>query len=316
MPPAAGAASEARAYLDHLAVERGLAKNTLSSYRRDLDRYLGYLDNRGLSSLNAVREPDVQGFLGSLREGSPDHPPLSATSAARTIVAVRGLHRFAVREGSAELDPSRGVRPPAATRKLPKAIPFEDVERLLHAADAADPGSARALRDRAMLEVLYGTGARISEVVGLAVDDLDLVEGIVRLLGKGSKERIVPFGSYARDAVRRYLATGRPALAAGASPGRAVGPSMFLNARGGQLSRQSAWAVLRTAAARAGLSGAISPHTLRHSFATHLLDGGADVRVVQELMGHASVTTTQIYTLVTVERLREVYASAHPRALG
>jgi integrase/recombinase XerD len=306
----------AGAYLDHLAVERGLAANTLSSYRRDLLRYVAYLDARGLSSVDAIREADVEMFLGVLREGDDVHPPLSATSAARTIVAVRGLHRFAVREGTAQIDPSSGVRPPTATRRLPKAIPFEEVERLIHAADAFDPGSARALRDRAMLEMLYGTGARISEIVGLAVDDIDLDDGIVRLFGKGSKERIVPVGGYARDAVRRYLASGRPELAAHAPAARAAGPAVFLNNRGGRLSRQSAWTVLRTAADRAGLAGSISPHTLRHSFATHLLDGGADVRVVQELMGHASVTTTQIYTLVTVERLREVYASAHPRALG
>jgi integrase/recombinase XerD len=304
----------AGAYLDHLAVERGLAANTLTSYRRDLMRYVGYLDSLGLATVDVVREADVEGFLGRLREGDDEHPPLSATSAARTIVAVRGLHRFAVREGNALVDPSSGVRPPAATRRLPKAIPFEDVERLIHAADAGDPGSARALRDRAMLEMLYGTGARISEVVGLAVDDIDLDDGIVRLFGKGSKERIVPVGGYARDAMRRYLAAGRPELAAHAA--RGSGSAVFLNNRGGRLSRQSAWTVLRAAAERAGLSGSISPHTLRHSFATHLLDGGADVRVVQELMGHASVTTTQIYTLVTVERLREVYASAHPRALA
>jgi integrase/recombinase XerD len=316
MAAAVGPAAEVRAYLDHLAVERGLAPNTLSSYRRDLNRYVAYLEHLGVASIDAVEERDVEAFLAGLREGDDEHPPLSATSAARTIVAVRGLHRFAVREGSAQADPSSGVRPPAAARRLPKAIPFEDVERLIHAADAADPSSARALRDRAMLELLYGTGARISEVVGLAVDDLHLEDGLVRLFGKGSKARVVPVGSYARDAVKRYLADGRPALVAAAPIGRGGVPALFLNARGGRLSRQSAWTVLRAAAERAGLAGSISPHTLRHSFATHLLDGGADVRVVQELMGHASVTTTQIYTLVTVERLREVYASAHPRALG
>jgi integrase/recombinase XerD len=316
MAPAGNPASSVRAYLDHLAVERGLAANTLSSYRRDLTRYVGYLDRLGVASIGAVSESDVEAFLARLREGDDAHPPLSATSAARAPPPVRGLHRFAVREGTAELDPSSRIKPPAAARRLPKAIPFEDVERLLNAAGGADPGSARALRDRAMLEMLYGTGARISEVVGLAVDDLDLDDGIVKLFGKGSKERIVPVGTYARDAVRRYLADGRPLLAAGAPGGRGTAGALFLNARGGRLSRQSAWTVLRAAAERAGLSGAISPHTLRHSFATHLLDGGADVRVVQELMGHASVTTTQIYTLVTVERLREVYASAHPRALA
>lgn len=309
-----------RSYLDHVAVERGLATNTLMSYRRDLRRYaafladLAHVDSGGLG---AVTEADVSAFLSALRQGDDQHPPLSATSAARTIVAVRGLHKFAVREGSIDNDAAGGVRPPAPTRRLPKAIPFEDVEKLLDAVAGVD--TPRGLRDRALLELLYGTGARISEAVGLAVDDLDLGGGVVRLLGKGTKQRIVPVGSFARDAVRAYLDHGRPALVAAGSAGgvgRTARAAVFVNARGGRLSRQSAWTVLRAAAARAGLSEPISPHTLRHSFATHLLDGGADVRVVQELLGHASVTTTQIYTLVTVDRLREVYASAHPRALA
>jgi integrase/recombinase XerD len=313
-----------RGYLDHLTVERGLAKNTLSSYRRDLRRYAGFLDGIERvrdAGLSAVTEADVAGFLASLRRGDDEHPPLSATSAARTIVAVRGLHKFAVREGTVDVDAASGVRPPTPSRRLPKAIPFEEVERLLNAAGSG--GTPRELRDRALLELLYGTGARISEAVGLAVDDLDFETGVVQLFGKGSKERIVPMGSYARDALRAYLDLGRPVLVAGASsvagvtaaPGKADRGAVFVNARGGRLSRQSAWMVLRHAAQRAGLAPSISPHTLRHSFATHLLDGGADVRVVQELMGHASVTTTQIYTLVTVDRLREVYASAHPRAV-
>jgi len=304
-------------YLDHLSVERGLAKNTLSSYRRDLRRYAEFLaavDGVGRANLAAVGENDVAAFLAALRRGDDHHPPLSATSAARTIVAVRGLHRFAVREGTVDADAAGGVRPPTPARRLPKAIPLEDVERLLAA--TGEGRTPRELRDRALLELLYGTGARISEAVGLAVDDIDFDSGVVRLFGKGSKERIVPVGSFARAALRRYLDSGRPALMAHASGVRGARAAVFVNARGGQLSRQSAWTALRAAARRAGLSDAISPHTLRHSFATHLLDGGADVRVVQELMGHASVTTTQIYTLVTVERLREVYASAHPRALG
>jgi integrase/recombinase XerD len=311
-----------RGYLDHLAVERGLAKNTLSSYRRDLRRYAEFLATAGRSSLADVGEGDVAEFLAALRRGGDEHPPLSVTSAARTIVAVRGLHKFAVREGSVEVDAAGAVRPPAPARRLPKAISVEDVERLLAGAGSAD--SPRELRDRALLEVLYGTGARISEAVGLAVDDVDFDAGVVRLFGKGSRQRVVPLGSYARTSLERYLRLGRPVLLASApspaKPARAmtatVRGAVFVNARGGQLSRQSAWTVLRAAAERAGLTGAISPHTLRHSFATHLLDGGADVRVVQELLGHASVSTTQIYTLVTVDRLREVYASAHPRALG
>ena len=306
------------AWLDHLAVERGLATNTLSSYRRDLRRYEAHLTGAGIHDLTQVTEDHVSGFLVALRAGDEQHPPLSATSAARSVVAVRGLHRFGVREGLCRTDPSREVRPPAPARRLPKAISVAQVEQLLAAAGSGDPPLAG--RDRALLELLYGTGARISEVVGLAVDDLDLTGAggpaepcLVRLDGKGGRQRVVPVGSFAQRAVADYLTTSRPVLAAGGRSGGAL----FLNARGGPLSRQSAWAVLRSAARRAGLPDAesVSPHTLRHSFATHLLDGGADVRVVQELLGHASVTTTQVYTLVTVDRLREVYATSHPRAL-
>ena len=300
-----------RTYLDHLSVERGLAANTLSSYRRDLRRYAEFLAQQGVDDLGAVTEALVSSFLVRLREGDDDHQPLGATSAARTVVAVRGFHKFAVRDGLAKADPASAVRPPSPTKRLPKALPLSDVEAILEAAGA--PGTTLALRDRALLEVLYGTGARISEAVGLDVDDLDLTDGTVLLRGKGSKERVVPVGSFARDAVEAYLVRGRPELVA-AGNGRTTGGALFLNARGGRLSRQSAWAVLAKAADRAGVTRDVSPHTLRHSFATHLLDGGADVRVVQELLGHASVTTTQVYTLVTVDNLREVFAVAHPRA--
>ncbi|MFI6522684.1 site-specific tyrosine recombinase XerD [Spirillospora sp. NPDC050679] len=302
-----------RTYLGHLAVERGLAANTLSSYRRDLRRYLAVLTGRGREGIDQVTEDDVRAFLAGLREGDADHPPLAAGSAARAVVAVRGLHRFALREGLAGDDPARDVRPPTPPRRLPKAISIEEVERLL-AATATEEGAAaaaRGLRDRALLELLYGSGARISEAVGLDVDDIDLDEGFARVSGKGGKTRVVPIGDYARRAVAAYLVRARPELS-GAGRG---GPALFLNARGGRLSRQGAWMVLRAAAERARLSE-VSPHTLRHSFATHLLDGGADVRVVQELLGHASVTTTQVYTLVTVQLLREVYATSHPRARG
>ena len=299
-----------RGYLDHLAVERGLATNTLASYRRDLRRYADFLAERGIQDPGAIGEQDVSGFLRSLRDGNAEHSALGASSAARAVVAVRGLHRFLLREGLAPSDPAIAVRPPTPPRRLPKAISLEYVERLMAAAVA--DGAPLALRDRALLEVLYGTGSRISEAVGLDRDDLDLHAGTVLLRGKGGKQRIVPVGSYARDAVEAYLVRARPQLAA---TGRST-PALFLNARGGRLSRQSAWTVLRTVAGRAQLATHISPHTLRHSFATHLLDGGADVRVVQELLGHASVTTTQIYTLVTVDRLREVYAAAHPRAIA
>lgn len=303
-------AKTVRDYLDHLAVERGLSANTLLAYRRDLRRYTEVLAARGVESVGAAGESDVAEFLARLREGDPDHPPLLASSAGRAVVAVRGLHRFAVREGLAATDPARHVRPPTPPRRLPKAIPVDDVERLIEA--AAFDRTPLAQRDGALLELLYATGARISEAVGLAVDDLDLDQGVVKLTGKGGKQRVVPVGSYAREALTGYLVSARPGLVA---EGRGSA-ALFLNSRGARLSRQSAWLLLRTAADRAGLTGAVSPHTLRHCFATHLLDGGADVRVVQELLGHASVTTTQIYTLVTVDRLREVYATAHPRARG
>jgi integrase/recombinase XerD len=307
-----------RSYLDHLTVERGLAANTLSSYRRDLARYLHALAAAGVTELSAVTERHVSAYLAGLREGDTDHPPLVASSAARAVSAVRGLHRFAQRERLTDADPAREVPPPPLPRRLPKAIEVGEVERLLAAAGAGDAaGGPRGLRDRALLELLYGTGARISEAVGAAVDDLDLDDGTVLLHGKGGRSRLVPVGGYAVAAIRAWLRTGRPALAA-AGRGSDPGSALFLNARGGRLSRQSAWAILREAAARAGLETggprAVSPHTLRHSYATHLLDGGADIRVVQELLGHASVTTTQVYTLVTVERLREVYAMSHPRA--
>ncbi|WP_431908840.1 site-specific tyrosine recombinase XerD [Nonomuraea jabiensis] len=292
-------------YLAHLAVERSLAANTLASYRRDLRRYVDHLHARGRAELDEVGEADVLAFLAALREGDGEHPALVASSAARAVSAVRGLHRFALREGVTAHDPAHEVRPPRQPRRLPKAISVDEVERLI-AASGPD-GAPLTLRNRALLEVLYGTGARISEAVGLAVDDLE--DDQVRLRGKGERMRVVPLGRYARSALDAYLVRARPGLLA---HGRGT-PAVFLNARGGRLTRQGAWEVLQAAAERAELHG-ISPHVLRHSFATHLIDGGADVRVVQELLGHASVTTTQVYTLVTVDKLREVYAAAHPRA--
>jgi integrase/recombinase XerD len=298
-------------YLDHLAVERGLAVNTLGAYRRDLRRYTDFLTGRGLDDPDRVREAEVTDFLAAIRTGDDGSAPLSAASAARTVVAVRGFHRFLVLEGRTAIDPAGQVQPPSTPKRLPKAISLDAVERVLVAASSGDADSPTSLRDRALLELLYGCGARISEAVGCAVDDLDQEEGLVRLHGKGSKQRVVPIGSYAVAAIGAYLVRGRPTLAA-----RGKGtPAVFLNARGGPLSRQSAWAVLAGAADRAGLTGKVSPHTLRHSFATHLLEGGADVRVVQELLGHASVTTTQLYTQVTADTLREVYTATHPRAL-
>jgi integrase/recombinase XerD len=332
-------------YLDHLTVERGLAEHTLQAYRGDLRRYAATLGAAGRTGIGEVTTRDVAEFLAGLRQGGEGRPPLAASSAGRAVVAVRGLHAFAAAEGLAASDPARQVRPPAPPRRLPRALPVADVERLLDAAGTGD--GPRPLRDRALLELLYATGARISEATALDVDDLDLAErsltaiagtgqpgrgrpdggrgssgtgaglalpATVRLSGKGDKQRVVPVGSYARQAVDQYLVRARPALAAAARTASAS-PAVFLNARGGRLTRQGAWGALRAAAERAGIDG-VSPHTLRHCFATHLLDGGADVRVVQELLGHASVSTTQVYTLVTADKLREVYASAHPRALG
>ncbi|GAA3047006.1 site-specific tyrosine recombinase XerD [Actinokineospora globicatena] len=301
--------SALRTYLDHLAVERGTATNTLDGYTRDLNRYLDHLAGHGVRDLVDVGERHVTSFLVLLREGDADHPPLAASSAARAVVAVRGLHRFAVREGLVEHDVARAVKPPTPPRRLPKALPVDDVLRLLEAPSGDTPGE---LRDRALLEVLYSTGARISEVVGLDRDDIDATERTVLLDGKGGKQRLVPIGRPALEALDAYFVRARPGFAAAGRGTAAV----FLNRRGGRLSRQSAWNVLKAAAEHAGIAVPVSPHTLRHCFATHLLEGGADVRVVQELLGHASVTTTQIYTLVTVTTLREVYATAHPRAIG
>jgi integrase/recombinase XerD len=296
-------------YLSHLGVERGLADNTLHSYRRDLRRYTTHLHERGIETPGAVAETDVLAFLGALRTGDTEHPALGAASAARAVVAVRGFHRFCLREHLVASDVSAAVKPPRPAARLPKALPLSDVEAILAASGEA--GTSLAKRDRALLEVLYGTGARISEAVGLDVDDLDQTEGTALLRGKGGKQRLVPVGSFALAAVDDYLTVSRPTLVSA----KLASPALFLNARGGRLSRQSAWTVLAKAAQRAGVTTEVSPHTLRHSFATHLLDGGADVRVVQELLGHASVTTTQVYTLVTVEKLREIYATAHPRAV-
>jgi integrase/recombinase XerD len=305
-------ARSAQAYRDHLAVERGLAPNSLAAYGRDLRRYLAFCASRGITAVDEVTEADLGDFLVWLRAGDAAHRPLAAASAARTLVAVRGFHRFAQLEGIAVADPGRQVRPPTAARRLPKALTVDEVTAIL-TSTGGTASDARGLRDRALLELLYGTGARISEAVGLDLDALDLDGGVALLHGKGGKQRLVPMGRHARAALEAYLVRARPGFVAGVAGGQSA---VFVNTRGGRLTRQSAWSILRDAAERAGVSGDVSPHTLRHSFATHLLDGGADVRVVQELLGHASVTTTQVYTKVTVERLREVYALAHPRARG
>ena len=290
-------------YLDWIAVERSLSRNTVSAYSRDLERYLTYLSTLGIDTLDDIDTGDAAGFSEFLADEG-----LSRSSIARTLTAVRSFHRFCTSEGWTQSSPARDLTLPKQDRRLPKPITIEQVTALIEAAGAQDPPAGP--RDAALIELLYGTGARITEALSLDVDDVDTEGGSVRLFGKGNKERIVPLGSYAVEAVSAYLVRARPALA---QKGRGT-PRLFLNLLGRPLSRQSAWAVIQDAAARAGIEEHISPHTLRHSYATHLLSGGADIRVVQELLGHASVTTTQIYTAVTIETLRETYAISHPRA--
>ncbi|MDN5605309.1 site-specific tyrosine recombinase XerD [Rothia sp. HC945] len=318
-----------RRYLQHLTVERGLSDNTLTSYRRDLDRYLSFLvGQRHVREPRDITTDDVRDYIQYLARPKTDGGcGLSTRSVARGVVSARGLHKFWLLEGLTEHDPAETVTPPSAGERLPKALPVETVTRILEAPDRETPAG---LRDAALLEFLYSTGARISESIGVDRDDLssdfgpdgrDVQEdpngdpvagGVVRLLGKGGKERLVPVGSYAHEAISSYLVRARPLFA---SKGKGT-PALFLNARGGRLTRQGAWLVLKKAAERANITAELSPHTLRHSFATHLIEGGADIRVVQELLGHSSLTTTQIYTKVTADTLREVFLTSHPRALG
>lgn len=303
-------------YLNHLAIERGLADNTLASYRRDLTRYATYLASQGVIDPRIISKKHVRDFAASCAEPGPDGTqPLAQRSIARIISGVRGAHRFWYTEGTTPTDPAATVRPPTPAARLPKAVALPDITRLLESPDISTPAG---LRDRALLEFLYSTGARISEAITVDLDDIIIekddaaptLPAVARLFGKGSKERVVPVGSYAARAIEDYLVRGRPALAA---KGKGT-PALFLNARGGRLTRQGAYLILKTHAEKAKIRAELSPHTLRHSFATHLLEGGADIRVVQELLGHASVTTTQVYTKVTAETLREVFAASHPRA--
>lgn len=302
-------ADERETYLAYVTVERGLSPHTIAAYRRDISRYESFLVARGHRGLATTTRADVAAFSEAIVTGADGGRPLAPASASRTVVAIRGWHKFAVAEGWTAEDPSSEVKPRALPQRLPKAISPDAVARILAQAGSGD--GIAALRDRALLEVLYATGARVSEATGLAVDDVSLEPGeqAVLLRGKGRKERVVPVGQYAADALSAYLVRARPAFAAAGTGTSAL----FLNSRGAQLSRQSAWAILKVAAQSAGVDD-VSPHTLRHSFATHLMSGGADVRVVQELLGHASVTTTQIYTAVTQDALREVYEASHPRA--
>ena len=291
-------------YLRHLAIERGLAANTLAAYRRDLDGYASFLADSGVETPEGVEPAHVAAYarhLGSRPEGA-----LVASSMARMLSSVRGFHRFLLGEGVVPTDVASDTKPPKLGSRLPKAITIEQMGMVLAATDGDE---LQQLRDKALLELLYATGARISEAVALNVDDV--IDGdVVRLFGKGNKQRIVPVGSFARAAVDAYLVRARPLLS---GRGKAT-PALFLGVRGHRVSRQNAWLIIRAAAERAELGIEVSPHTLRHSFATHLLSGGADVRVVQELLGHSSVATTQIYTMVTIDTLRDMYTTAHPRA--
>lgn len=307
MPPTVPTrmSSYVRTYLDHLRVERGLADNTLAAYRRDLDTYRDYLTERGIADPTQVHIEDIEEFVAWCRQRTTaDGSRYAESSIARTVSAVRGFHRFLAREGHTDEDVAADVDGPSPQRPLPKALSSDDVRRLLSAPSGDEPAG---LRDRAILELLYAAGLRISELIGLDVDDIDRVDRSVTVVGKGDKQRVVPFGAAAEEALDAWLVRGRPAVDPRSH-------AVFVNLRGGRLTRQGAWKIVKEHADAVGLRDTVSPHTLRHSFATHLLDGGADVRVVQELLGHAQVTTTQIYTLVSRTRLREVYDEAHPRA--
>ncbi len=299
---------------DWLVVERGLATNSLMAYRRDLRRYEAFLRARNETDLAQIGEDVVHAYVHHLEtlEDDDGGRRLAASSVARAVVAVRSFHRFCAREGFVERDPSAEVGAPRVPAGIPKALDEDEVDRLLHAVTGDDP---LAQRDRALLELLYGTGIRISEAVGLDLDDLDLDDATLRVMGKGSKERVVPVGRGARDAMAAYLGDGRLVLRR-ARVRRTVrdGDAVVLNARGGRISRQSCWTIVHRAGRRVGLEDRLSPHVLRHSCATHMLDHGADLRVVQELLGHASISTTQVYTKVSPERLRAAYDAAHPRA--
>jgi integrase/recombinase XerD len=301
-------ARDVERFLVHLAVERGLSDNTVAAYRRDLRRYVGALATRGITRADEIDPADVRSFVASVSASThgPNDSPYRASSVSRALSAVRSFHGFLLREGVVDRDPTIDVVRPRLPRALPHPLGVEEVRRLVESPDLSTPVG---MRDRAILELLYGAGLRVSELTGSDVDDVDLDGGSIRVLGKGGKEREVPIGRHARDAVGVYLTRARPGF---------VGPrtrgALFLNTRGGRLTRQSCAKLLTAYASRAGIDRRVSPHDLRHSFATHLLEGGADVRVVQELLGHASVATTQIYTLVTREHLREVYYTAHPRA--
>lgn len=302
-------------FLTHIGVERGLAQSTVDAYASDLRRYLDWLEARGVHGPAAVTRQDVEDYVADL-DGAGE----SDRSKARRLASIHAFHRFTLAQQAVASDVAATVKAPKGAGTLPDVLTVDEVVRLLdavpqpHAADVAGVEDAVLVRDRALLELMYATGARVSEIVGADVDDMDFDERVIRVTGKGSKQRLVPVGGYACQALRRYLDEARPVLERRKRSGSAERRALFLNKRGCRLSRQSVWEVVKAAGERAHIAKPLHPHTLRHSFATHLIQGGADVRTVQELLGHASVTTTQIYTHVSPESLIEAYLTAHPRA--
>ncbi|EIT87274.1 site-specific tyrosine recombinase XerD [Fictibacillus macauensis ZFHKF-1] len=289
-------------FMHYLTVERGLSKNTVESYRRDLSQYTMYIETKeNVTNLDHVQRSHIIGYLLHLKEGGK-----ATTTIARNIASIRSLHQFLLREKVCESDPSVHIETPKAERKLPKVLTMKEVEALLDTPKGTTPFSQR---DQAMLELLYATGIRVSELISLDLGDVHLTMGFVRCVGKGNKERIIPLGTMAAEAITRYLERGRPKLSRGKN-----GTALFLNHHGNRLSRQGFWKILKQLAQKANIQKELTPHTLRHSFATHLLENGADLRAVQEMLGHADISTTQIYTHVSKARLKDIYSSYHPRA--
>jgi integrase/recombinase XerD len=304
-PTTAGIEGEILDFLAYLELERGLSRNTLEAYRSDLQQFGEFLRRRGLT-LAATRHGDLAAFLSELASGGPERPPVAPSTLARKVAALRSFYRHLRREGALEHDPTADLRGPRKTRTLPRVLTREEVTRLLGEPRGAEPG---ALRDRALLEVMYACGLRASEATGLELADVDLDEGVLCARGKGSKERLVPIGRQAVGALRAYCRSGRPALI-----GARAESCVFVNRRGTRLTRQGLYKIIQGHARRAGLQERMSPHTLRHTFATHLLAGGCDLRSLQEMLGHADLATTQVYTHLSAERLKDAYFSAHPRA--
>ena len=304
-PPAAGIEGEILDFLAYLELERGLSRNTLEAYRSDLLQFDEFLARRRLR-LAETQHGDIAGFLSELAAGGPERPPVAAATLARKVAALRSFYRHLRREGAIEHDPTAELRGPRKSQRLPRVLSRDEVLRLLGQPRGTDP---RALRDRALLEVMYACGLRASEAIGLELTDVDLEEGILCARGKGSKERLVPIGSQAVTALRAYCRSGRPALLGARPESR-----LFVNHRGACLTRQGLYKIVQGHARRVGLEQKMSPHTLRHTFATHLLAGGCDLRSLQEMLGHADLATTQVYTQLSADRLKDAYFSAHPRA--